>query len=567
MTVRTEEHPTTAPTEVAAADTNETARSSVRDNPLPPPAPERRGYHGRPARHLWRRYSLRSMRGVITIGLILAVSVLAVVSGAAMSYYAETMVSQMNEHRDAAMMRKLKTYVDMWVQENYGYLVEQTSTAPVELPMEDIKHRFANPWIRDTTHLGGKMRSFVKQMPFGPDGTPWLWVYMIPDGGLPYAKNRQGMAARNTGALAWFTRDSEPGVGVGIWSKWKALINSDLAPLGVTVPTGVVGLYYPFAPGDTAFDYLHRYAVPGQPWLNAMNQDLDMNNNDIINIRSGDINYLVFNEIHATHGQPCTPFQYTQTDGSQQYGARTARSDADGNVAMCVFEEDIGQWYWRNIGLMPNCTPDQLITADATNFRCAPNPYYRVPVNVQYSACNACTNGVQNLISWQCLRLPDNKLMDVNSAKCQAIKPAQTLACNNPGLCTPPPPPPPPTAQSCPLGQVSNYTLPDGSGGTCTWTDYFDDGTGRAAQQCQCISNGNQVIASGTPSGDQNGGGNNSGVGAAGNGPGGSNSTGADGENTGNPGASDDGSNGVGGQGDTNGGGSGADSGSDGSAP
>ncbi|ACT52145.1 shufflon system plasmid conjugative transfer pilus tip adhesin PilV [Methylovorus glucosotrophus] len=86
-----------------------------------------------------------------------------------------------------------------------------------------------------------------------------------------------------------------------------------------------------FADGDSTSAFLYRNSIPGRPELNRMNTDIDMNNNDISNVATVQINTIV------TNGTACT------TNG-------VVARDATGAVMSCqnLTWQPQGSAYWKD---------------------------------------------------------------------------------------------------------------------------------------------------------------------------------------------------------------------------
>lgn len=227
------------------------------------------------------RHSSRvRQRGITLLETLLALAIGAVVM-IAFAQAAQQRANSILESAAAAQMKEVAKGAKAFVSDNYSTLRDNA------------------PQVLSPAAMTGYMPPNLQRDAFGQDyvlltrpstisGVPGIEALVVAgDATRPLTFDNIAGVASLAGAAAGFYAQSEPplqcsGRDVCGAYGFYAIDTTGFLPSGFATPTVVS--YIEANNGNAFSDYLYRVAVPGEPQLNRMSTDIDMDGNDIANI-------------------------------------------------------------------------------------------------------------------------------------------------------------------------------------------------------------------------------------------------------------------------------------------
>lgn len=226
----------------------------------------------------------------------------------------------------AQQMEYVSDAAAKYIKDNYASVVSvATSTSPATISVT---------MLRNTGYLPA---SFSDQNTYGQtytvralEPTPnKLETLVVTQSGETIAEMSLLEISRLIGARGGYISKSSSSMATGTMGGWQV----SLASYGVSPGAGHLATALFFDDGSVVNDYLYRNAVPGQPEVNRMNTSIDVNSNDLQNIKNTNTENLNANTAKITGN--------TDTQG-ETYTGGWFRSKGDGGW---YSEKYGGGWY------------------------------------------------------------------------------------------------------------------------------------------------------------------------------------------------------------------------------
>ena len=228
----------------------------------------------------YRMVAARRNQGGFTVLEAMLVTILFASAMGAWLWHQADYVATLTSRQTAFHQRQVGNAAAAYVKNNYAALLSSTAGGPVTVSLEAIRDAGNLPSSVPLRNPYGQAYTLaVRRVAQG--GQDILEALLVSGGGadVPETDLRRTAAMLEGGG---FVLSRQPTVAQGSMGSWQVPV----ASFGLSLPGGNLATALFFNSAGQVTDYLYRNAVAGRPEVNRMNTSIDLNSNDLNNIRT-----------------------------------------------------------------------------------------------------------------------------------------------------------------------------------------------------------------------------------------------------------------------------------------
>ncbi|AUA56043.1 MULTISPECIES: shufflon system plasmid conjugative transfer pilus tip adhesin PilV [Achromobacter] len=221
----------------------------------------------------------RKQAGFTVLEALLVTLLFAAVMGL-WNWYQADYVATITSRQAAFHQKQVGNAAAAYVKNNYAALLASTAGGPVTVSLDTIRNAGNLPAAVPLLNPYGQAYTLaVRRATQG--GQAILEALLVSGGGadVPETDLRRTAAMLEGGG---FVLTRQPAIAQGSMGSWQVPV----ASFGLSLPGGNLATALFFNSAGQVTDYLYRNAVAGRPEVNRMNTSIDVNGNDLNNVRT-----------------------------------------------------------------------------------------------------------------------------------------------------------------------------------------------------------------------------------------------------------------------------------------